>query len=137
MNIESPNKKYVVDGKLMYSCQYHVIICTKYRRKVLVDDADLQLKEMMLDQQTRIGYKVLELEVMPDHVHLLVEANPKVGVYRQMARLKGYTSRMMKIKNHKVKTRLPNLWSRAMFISSVGSVSLDAVKSYIENQKNV
>ena len=102
----------------------------------MVDGADLQLKEMILDQQARIGYKIIEMEVMPDHVHLLVDANPKIGIYRQMARLKGYTSRMMKLKNPKIKSRLPNLWSRSMFISSVGSVSLDTVKSYIENQKN-
>ena len=78
MNIEQPAKKYHSSNTLVYSCQYHVLFCPKYRRKVLTNGIDTRLKELILEKQNDYGYQVLEMEVMPDHVHLLLDVNPQI-----------------------------------------------------------
>ena len=137
MKIESSTKSYNSDAGLIYSCQYHVIFTPKYRRRVLEDKIAQRLKELILEKQVELGYEVLDMEVMLDHVHLLVNSNPKIGIYNQVNAIKGYTSKVLRQEFPSLRSRLPTLWTRAKFISSVGSVTLDVVKKYIENQKNV
>ena len=76
------------------------------------------------------------MEVVPDHVHLIVDCNPRFGVMECVHKLKGISSRRMREEFPVLKRRLPSLWTRSAFISSVGSVSLAVVQQYIENQKN-
>ena len=128
MEIAGSNKQYNIDAGTVYSCQYHVIFTPKFRRKVLVDGIDERLKELILEKQVDFSYKVLEMEVMPDHVHLLIDSNPKIGIYDQVNHIKGYTSRILREEFPKLKSRIPCLWTRAKFISSVGCVSLEGVK---------
>lgn len=137
MKIVDTTKKYQSDGTMVYSCQYHVIFSTKYRRKVLKDGVDERFKELVLEKQEEYKYKIIEMEVMPDHVHLLIDANPKVGIYTQINKIKGCTSRILRQEFPWLRSRLPCLWTRSKFISTVGAMTLDVVKKYIENQKNV
>lgn len=67
---------------VVYSCKYHVVFCPKYRRPVLVDGVNVRLKEIIREVAGEHGAEVIELEVMPDHVHLLVEVDPQFGVGR-------------------------------------------------------
>ena len=135
--MKGPSKQYKTTGKLVYSCQYHVIFCPKYRRKVLVPPIDTRLKELILEKQDEYGYIVLDMEVMPDHVHvhLLLDANPLIGINKIVGRIKGWTSNRIRKEYPFMKSRLPSLWTRSRFISTVGAVSLDVVKQYIEDQK--
>lgn len=137
MDLVNKDKQYNTDAGLMYSCQYHIIFTPKYRRKVLTDGIDTRLKEIILEKQKEWNYEVIEVEVMPDHVHMLLSVNPKFGVYEVITRIKGYTSHTLREEFPTLKSRLPTLWTRSKFISTVGSVSLETVKKYIENQKNV
>lgn len=77
------------------------------------------------------------MEVMSDHVHLLLSVNPKIGIYLIVSRIKGFTSKTLRDEYPELKSKLPTLWSSAKFISSVGAVTLEVVKKYIEDQKNV
>src|SRR5665647_3695080 len=79
--ITNSDKKYTHVGHLVYSCQYHVIFYPKYRRSVLVDGVDIRFKEILIEKQTLYGYKILDMEVMPDHVHLILDVNPKIGIF--------------------------------------------------------
>jgi putative transposase len=137
MEVSNPNKHYHSDGDYMYSCIYHVIFCPKYRRSVLTDGIDTRLKELVLQKENEYGYKVLEQEVMPDHVHLLLDVNPKIGIYNVVSKIKGFTSRTLREEFPVLKTKLPCLWTNSKFISSVGSVTLEVVKQYIADQKGV
>jgi len=136
MEIQNKGKQYNADKHLIYSCQYHVIFCPKYRRRVLVGAIGKRLKELILEKQEEYGYTVLDMEVMPDHVHLLLDTNPKIGIYRIVSKIKGYTSNSLRSEFPELKKKLPTLWTLSRFISSVGSVSLEVVKKYIEGQKN-
>jgi len=90
-----------------------------------------------MEKQVEYKYKVIEIEAMEDHVHLLLDVNPKIGIFNQVNHIKGYTSHVLREEFKTLRTRIPTLWTRSKFISSVGSVSLEIVKKYIENQKNV
>jgi putative transposase len=137
MNIEQTNKTYKRDHSIVYSCQYHAVFCPKYRRKVLVDGIDERLKELILEKQADYGYEVLDMEVMPEHVHLIVDVDPGIGIVKVVGQIKNYTAHMLRKEFPGLKSRLPGLWTRGKFISSVGAVSLEVVKQYIESQKNV
>jgi putative transposase len=138
MNIETPNDEdYDHLDHVVCRCLYHVIFCPKYRRKVLIDGVDVRLKELILQKQQELRFKVIEVEVMSDHVHLLLRVNPKIGVYRTISLLKGFTSHALREEFSWLKQRLPTLWTRSKFIATVGSVSLEVVKRYVEDQKKV
>lgn len=136
MEIQNKNKKYKSSKHLVFSCQYHVIFCPKYRRKVLTGRIAERLKELILEKQEEFQYEILDMEVMPDHVHMLIDVDPKIGVYTVVSKIKGYTSKQLREEFPELKKKLPTLWTLSKFISSVGSVTLDVVKKYIEEQKN-
>lgn len=129
--------KYKSNNNVVYSCKYHVVWCPKYRRKVLTDGVDIRLKELIYQICDEIKVEVLELEVMPDHVHLLVEVDPQFGIHRAVKQIKGRTSRILRSEFSQCRTRLPSLWTNSYFVSTVGGAPLSVIKQYIENQKKV
>lgn len=137
MEIKNKPKKYKKDKHIVYSCQYHVIFCPKYRRPVLDNEIEKRLKELIFEKQNEYGYEVLDIEIMSDHVHLLLDTNPKIGIFKVVNKIKGYTSRKLREEFPQLKSRLPTLWTRSKFISSAGTVTLEVVKEYIERQKGV
>ena len=92
MKLEQSIKPYHTDHSIVYSCQYHVIFCPKYRRKVLVEAVALRMKELVLEKQAEYGYSVIEMEVMQDHVHLLLDVDPREGITQVVSKIKGYSS---------------------------------------------
>ena len=135
MKLEQANKPYHTDHSIVYSCQYHVIFCPKYRRPVLNDAVSARMKELVLGKQEEYGFAVMEMEIMPDHVHLLLDIDPRVGVNQVIAKIKGYTSHELRQEFPWRKKRLPTLWTRSKYISTVGAVTLEVVQQYIVNQK--
>ena len=129
-----PNKQYKTDHSIVFSCQYHVIWCPKYRRRVLVPPIDQRLKELIQEKQSAYGYEVLAMEIMPDHVHLILDVDPRVGVNKVVGQIKGWTAHTIREEFPFMKNRLPSWWTRSKFISTVGTVSLEVVKQYIANQ---
>ena len=68
--------KYKSNNNIVYSCKYHVVFCPKYRRKVLNNGVDERLKELINNICQDLHVDLIEMEVMPDHVHLLLEVDP-------------------------------------------------------------
>ena len=130
------SKQYNTSEHIVYSCQYHVIFCPKYRRPVLTPPIDGRLKELFYEVADQYGFSIPDLEVMPDHVHMVIDCNPRFGVCNCVKLLKGTTSRVLREEFSSLKSRLPSLWTHSYFVSSVGSVSLETVKKYIADQKN-
>ncbi len=122
---------------IVYACQYHVVWCPKYRRKVLTDGIDSRLKEIIRETAEELQVEVIELEVMPDHVHLLCGVHPQFGIHKFVKRIKGRSSRFLRQEFPKLKSRLPTLWTNSYFVCTVGGAPLEVVKQYIENQKKV
>ncbi len=128
--------KYKSNLNVVYSCKYHVIWCPKYRRSVLVKGVDVRLKEIIQDVANECNSEILELEVMPDHVHLLVEVDPQFGIHRLIKLMKGKSSKLIREEFKWIKSRLPTLWTNSYFVSTIGGAPLEVVKQYIEQQKH-
>lgn len=128
---------YKSNKNVVYSCRYHVIWCPKYRRSVLIDGVDERLKEILYAVAAERKAEIFEVEVMPDHVHLLIEVDPQYGIHRLVRQLKGRSSNILRREFPWLRSRIPSLWTTSYFVTTVGGVSLDVVKKYIKNQKNV
>lgn len=137
MEFANKSKEYKRTDHMVYSCQYHVIFCPKYRRKILKDGLDEIVKKSFLDTAKMRKFDIVEMEVMPDHVHLLIDCNPRYGIMNVVKQLKWNSVEPMKEFMPSLESRLPNIWTRSAFISTVGSVSLETVRSYIESQKGM
>lgn len=129
--------RYKSNRNVVYSCKYHVVWCPKYRRRVLVNGVDERLKDIIREVCAEIHADLIEMEVMPDHVHLLVEVDPQYGIHRAVRLIKGRSSRLLRDEYPWLKSRLPTLWTNSYFVSTVGGAPLKTVKQYIENQKHV
>ena len=127
--------KYKSNNNIVYSCKYHVVWCPKYRRKVLTGYIELRLKELIQETCAELQCELVELELMPDHVHLLVEVDPQFGIHALIKAIKGKSSRILRKEFPVLTTRLPTLWTNSYFVSTVGGAPLEVIKQYIENQK--
>ena len=89
-------KNYKSNNNVVYSCKYHVVWCPKYRRKVLVGSIETRLKELIQETCSTINVEIIEMELMPDHVHLLMEVDPQFGIHKAVKQIKGRTSRILR-----------------------------------------
>ena len=128
---------YKSKNKVVYSCKYHVVWCSKYRRKVLTDGIDTRLKELIQSICAEIDAQIFELEVEPDHVHLLLEVDPQYGINKAVRHIKGTTSPILRSEFPGLRSRLPTLWTTAYFVSTVGNTPLSEIRQYIEDQNGV
>ena len=128
---------YKSNRHVLYSYKYHVVFCPKYRRKVLVGGVEKRMKEITCQVAKELECEILEMEVMPDQVHILCEVDPQFGVHRFVKQVKGQSSRLLRQEFPQLKSRLPSLWTHSYFVSTVGGAPLAVIKQYIENQKSV
>lgn len=127
--------EYKSNNNVFYSCKYHVVWCPKYRRKVLTGNVAERLKELIRETCDKNQSELMELEIMSDHVHLLVEVDPQFGIHKLVKLIKGYSSKVLRDEFLFLKTKLPTLWTNSYFVSTVGGSPLEVIKKYIENQK--
>ena len=127
--------KYRSNNNVVYSCKYHVVWCPKYRRKVLFGDVETRFKELVQTVCEELDIDLLEMEVMPDHVYLLLEVDPQFGIHKAVKTIKGRTSRVLRSEFKHLTTKLPTLWTNSYFVSTVGGAPLSVIKQYIESQK--
>ena len=127
--------RYAKNAGAVFSLKFHIVWCPKYRRPVLAGRVDERLKELLTEVATEHGMTIHAMEVMPDHVHLFIEADPTLCVAEIVNRIKGRSSRILRQEFAPLRTRLPTLWSRSYYAGSVGAVSEGVVQRYIEAQK--
>jgi len=137
MSATTDRSKFKRNCNVVYSCQYHVVWCPKYRRKVLVGGVDERLKAILGEVAGERQAEIIELEIMPDHVHLLVSVDPQYGIHRLVRQMKGRSSRLLRQEFSSLRSRLPTLWTNSYFVATVGGAPLAVIKQYIENQKVV
>lgn len=121
----------------VYSLQYHIVWCTKYRKQVLRDGIDQRVKELLEKIASGYQFKILAMEVMPDHIHLLLDCKPQFYIPDMVRIMKGNTARRLFIEYPELKGSLwsGHLWNPSYCVVSVSDRSFEQVKKYIEEQK--
>lgn len=131
------SKRYTSNAHCVFNLGYHIVFCPKYRRKVLVNGVDERLKSLLSAKANELGITIENMEVMPDHVHLFIRSKPTYAVHFVINQLKGYSSVCLRNEFPWLRSRLPSLWTRSYFVESVGHISEETVRKYIEDQKKV
>ena len=129
------DNRYRTSTGCVFTLKYHLVWCRKYRLKVLTGKVAGRLKELLYEKAEENKIVIEALEIMPDHVHLFVCADPTEAPQRIANQFKGYTSRILRKEFARLHSRMPTLWSRSYYIGSVGHVSEETVKKYIEAQE--
>ena len=104
---------------------------------MLVGGVDKRLKEIIDPLAKELSCEVLELEVIPDHVHRLYEVDPQFGVHKFVKQVKGRSSRLLREEFPHLRSKLPSLWTHSYIVSTVGGAPIAILKQYIESQKTV
>jgi len=104
---------------------------------VLSEQIAERLKQIVIEVCQQCQAEILSMEIMPEHVHLLVECDPQFGIHRLVRRIKGRSSRLLRQEFPVLKQKLPTLWTNSYLVSTVGGAPLAVIKQYIEKQKHV
>lgn len=131
------NKKYHTSSHLVYKCCYHVIFCPKYRHSILKGDVSKKLKEICFEVAKTYDFMIEEIETDQNHIHMIINCNPRFGITSCVSSIKSITAKSLFLAFPHIKKYYlwgGKFWSRSTFVATVGSVSLDVVKQYIENQ---
>lgn len=128
-------ERWKCSSTTVYNLGYHIIWCPKYRRKVFKNQIKERLNQLLQEKAKEINVTIESIEIMPDCVHIFVKADPTACPHWIIQQFKGYTSRRLRKEFKELKTRLPTLWTRSYYIESVGHISEDTIKKYIEEQK--
>ena len=86
------SKRYTSNAHCVFNLGYHIVFCPKYRRKVLVNGVDERLKSLLSAKANELGITIENMEVMPDHVHLIIRSKPTYAIHVVINQLKGYSS---------------------------------------------
>ena len=121
----------------VFSLQYHIVWCTKYRRKVLTDGVDTDCRKFLEELAEEYRFRILAMEVMPDHVHLLVDARPQFFISDMVKIMKGGLARQLFLLHPEIKKKLwgGHLWNPSYCVVTVSDRSREQVEHYIESQK--
>ena len=122
----------------VFNINYHIVWSTKYRRKVLTEDIEKRLKEILIDVGKQKGFDRAEIEVgQKDHVHVFVSAIPKISISYIAKMMKGISGRLLLKEFPEISNRLWNgeLWNHSYYVETIGNVSEEAIRKYIQNQE--
>ena len=121
----------------VYSIQYHIVWCTKYRQDILIGEIDDSLKEIISKIAQDNDFKIEELATDVDHIHLLINCSPQHSIPNMLKALKGVSARLLFLKHKELKKSLwgGSLWNPSYFIATVSENTEEQIKNYINNQK--
>ena len=115
-------RKYQSRPHVTYNIGYHVVFCPKYRYNLLRYRAADELKRLLTSKASDLGITVRTMEVMPDHVHLFLNAPPSLSIDYVVEQLKGYSSYHLR-KQFAYLRKFPSLWTCSYFVETVGHIS--------------
>ncbi len=124
----------------IFNLHYHLVLVTKYRRKVITKDMLTRLEEIFDRLLEQWDCELIEFNGEADHVHLLISTNPKAQTSKLVNNLKTVTSRLIRKEFEQHVNRFywkPVFWSRTYCLLSVGGAPLSVLKQYIENQAEI
>ncbi len=126
---------YQHENTSVHMMMYHFIWIPKRRKKILIGKIEKRLRELIQQKAEELNYKIIQLEIMSDHIHLFITGNPRLAPNKLIGQIKGYTSFMLR-KEFPELLKLPSLWTRSYWVSTAGNVSQAVIRKYIQEQTN-
>ena len=136
--IDIPNKNELTYGRgYVYSLQYHIVWCTKYRKSVLCNGVDERCKDLLLQMAQQYQFTIVAMEVMSDHIHLLLDCKPQFMISDMIKIFKGIIARRLFLEFPELKKQLwgGHLWNPSYCVVTVSERSKEQVAHYIYTQK--
>ena len=123
---------------VQYDLEYHIVWTTKYRYRVLKDGVAERVRELIRQSCNSMDVRILKGSVGREHIHLLVSVPPSLSISKLVQQLKGKTARVLLNEYKELRRRYwgQHLWASGYFCRTVGSVTRDVIKDYIENQSD-
>lgn len=120
----------------VFLLNYHLVLCIKYRRRVLNDEISQRLKEIFINTSDAYGITLVEWNHDYDHIHLLFRAKPNSDLSRMLNVYKSASSRRIKNEFPEIRKHLwkEYFWSKSYCLLTTGGATIDVVKRYIETQ---
>ena len=128
--------EYQRDEHRVHLIVYHLIWCPKRRKKILVKEVAKDCRALVHEVCASQNWQILELAIMPDHIHLSVRVLPADSASDVVGRIKGRTSHDLRQKYPNL-LKLPSLWTRSYFASTAGNISAETIQRYIDAQKGI
>ena len=125
-------------GHTKYDLEYHIVWSTKYRYKILTGKIAERLRELIRQGCEARGMTIIRGSVSKDHVHLLLSCPPTLAPCKIAQYLKGRSSKLLQDEFPDLKKRYwgQHIWATGYFIRTVGQVTNEMIKEYVENQKS-
>ena len=129
--------EYQQGSHTIYNIQYHVIWVTKYRFQILKGDVAIRARELIRQTCLSRDITILQGSIGKDHVHVLLSCPPTMAPSKIVQYIKGRSSRLIQDEFPNIKKRYwgQHMWARGYFCSTVGNVTEETIKTYIENQE--
>ncbi|HGF7575052.1 TPA: IS200/IS605 family transposase [Enterococcus hirae] len=120
-----------------YSIQYHLVWCVKYRHDILYGHVDIDVKQLLKQIADDNNVKIMEMESVKDHIHLLIECTPQHYIPSIVKAFKGVSARFLFKKHPEIKQWLwgGHLWNPSYFVATVSENTEEQIRKYIQNQK--
>jgi len=135
MFLSNYRKSYRKEEHGFFSCQYHIVFCTKYQRKLLDAAISNRLEDIIRETALVMNFSVITMKINSNQVHLVIDCSPETGVINCVKKIKHTSAKKLKDEFPHLKVTVPSLWTRSTFISSAGDVDIDSIEEYIEEQK--
>lgn len=115
---------------------YHIVWVPKYRKRVLEGEIAQRVQEIVEECVEMNRWKIEEINVQTDHVHLVVRLRPDVSISKVVQLFKGKSSKVIRSEFPELKEFFwgNSFWCDGYFVETVGKVNLDAIKNYVKNQ---
>lgn len=126
---------YKITNQIKHSCKYHVIWCSKYRRKVLTNQIEIKLKELITSFCQEFDIELINIKIEPDHVYLLLNVDPQYGIHKAVKRIKRLTSHELRKEFSELRTKLPTLWTNSYFVTTERNLPIFEIEKFIESQE--
>jgi putative transposase len=128
--------RWTYSNTSVHNLGYHIIWCTKYRRKLLNNDIQNRLKQLIASKCNELDVELCTMETMPEHIHIFIKSKPTLAPHYIIKQIKGFSSKKLREEFPVLKSKIPTLWTRSYYVESVGCISEETINKYIENQKN-
>ena len=126
------------NSHVQYDIEYHIVWTTKYRYRVIVGKIAERTRKLVIQSCNSMNVNIIKGSIGREHIHLLVSCPPSLSVSKLVQQLKGKTSRTLQMEFKELRKRYwgRHLWASGYFCRSVGTVTRNIIKDYIENQED-